>query len=86
MRAIELRLSMDDVTPHGYTVEFDTSGYLRLDDLAAAQSDEVLVRAKILRPNEARTKRGLEPIEGGDDFAAPAALPAPAPVQEIANA
>lgn len=85
MKAIELRLSMDDVTPHGYTVEFDTSGYLRLDDLAAAQSDEVLVRAKILRPNEARAKRGLEPIEGGNDWpAAPAALPAPA--QEPTNA
>lgn len=92
MRAIELRLSMDDVTPHGYTVEFDTSGYLRLDDLAAAQSDEVLVRARILRPNEARAKRGLEPIPGGDDWAAPAVpaveqpLALPAPAQEPANA
>lgn len=86
MKAIELRLSMDDVTPHGYTVEFDTSGYLRLDDLAAAKSDEVLVRAKILRPNEARAKRGLEPIEGGDAWPAtppPLALPA---AQETANA
>lgn len=86
MKAIELRLSMDDVTPHGYTVEFDTSGYLRLDDLAAAQSDEVLVRAKILRPNEARAKRGLEPIDGGDDWAPAPPLALPAPTQENANA
>lgn len=79
MTAIEGRLSMEDVTPRGYKVVFDTSSYLRLDDLAAAQSDEILIRSHVLEPNEAREKRGLEPIEGN---AAPAALPA---AQEVSN-
>ncbi|WP_340540416.1 phage portal protein [Nocardioides sp. GXZ039] len=61
MTAIEGRLSMDDVSPHGYTAAFDTSGYLRLDDLSAAQTDAVLISAKVLDPDEARVKRGLEP-------------------------
>lgn len=61
MTAIEGRLSMNDVTPYGYTVAFDTSAYLRLDDLAAAQTDSVLIAAKILDPEEARAKRGLDP-------------------------
>lgn len=61
MTAIEGRLSMDDVTPFGYTVRFDTSSYLRLDDLSAAQSDAVLIASKVLSPKEARAKRGLDP-------------------------
>ncbi len=73
MTAIEGRLSMGDVTPRGYTVAFDTSSYLRLDDLSAAQSDEVLIRSGVLTPDEARAKRGLEPL----GQPAPA-LPAPA--------
>jgi hypothetical protein len=78
MTAIESRLSMDDVTPHGYTVRFDSSAYLRLDDDLAATSDASLIAAKVLTPNEARAKRGLQPLEGGDTFptAAPAAVPA----------
>jgi hypothetical protein len=67
MSAIEARLSMPDVTPRGYTVAFDTSSYLRLDDLAAAQTDAVLITAKVLKPDEARAKRGLEAL--GDDAA-----------------
>lgn len=62
MTAVEGRLSMDDVTPHGYTVRFDTAGYLRLDDLAAAQSDAVLITSKVITRDEARAKRGLEPL------------------------
>jgi hypothetical protein len=72
MTAIEQRLSMDDVTPHGYTVRFDTSGYLRLDDEAAATTDATLVNAKILTIDEARAKRGLEPsaaLQGNPDTA-----------------
>lgn len=67
MKAIEARLSMDDVTPHGYTVAFDTSSYLRLDDLSAAQADSVLIAAKVLTRDEARAKRGLEPLGGVDN-------------------
>lgn len=62
MTAIEGRLSMPDVTPLGYTAAFDTANYLRLDDLAAAQADGALITAKVLTPDEARAKRGLEPL------------------------
>lgn len=66
MTAIESRLSMDDITPRGFKVAFDTSSYLRLDDLSAAQSDAVLIAAKVLQPDEARAKRGLEPLAETD--------------------
>ncbi len=62
MAGIEGRLSMNDVSPRGYRAGFDTSGYLRLDDLAAAQSDAVLITSKVLTVDEARAKRGLEPL------------------------
>lgn len=62
MTAIEGRLSMPDVTPRGYTVRFDTSAFLRLDDLSAAQADSVLIASKVLLPDEARARRGLEPL------------------------
>lgn len=85
MTAIEGRLSMDDVTPHGYTVQFDTSSYLRLDDMDAATADATLINARVLVPDEARARRGLEPLglpgpqreatEPQDDTT-PAALPA----------
>lgn len=65
MTAIESRASMNDLTPYGYTVTFDTSSYLRLDDLAAAQSDSILVASKIITRDEARVKRNLEPL--GED-------------------
>ena len=70
MRAIEDRFSMDDVTPRLHVVKFDPSAYFQMDDLAAAQADEILVRSKILTRDEARGKRGLE------------ALGEPAPSQE----
>lgn len=78
MTAVEGRLSMNDVTPVGYKTVFDTSSYLRLDDLAAAQSDEILIRSHVLTPDEGREKRGLEPL----GLPAPAALPA---AQEVAS-
>jgi phage portal protein BeeE len=85
MTAIESRLSMDDVTPHGYTVRFDSSAYLRLDDDLAATADASLITARVLTPNEARARRGLQPLEGGDTF--PAAAPAAAtPTEEPARA
>lgn len=72
MTAIEGRLSQDDVTPRGFKVKFDPSAYLRLDDLAAAQTDSLLIAAKVLHPDEARTKRSLEPR---DDLAVEPADP-----------
>lgn len=76
MTAIESRLSMSDVTPRGFTVKFDTSSYLRLDDVAAASADKTLIDARVLLPEEARAKRGLEPMPE----------PAAATTEEPANA
>lgn len=62
MTAVEGRLSMNDVTPVGFKAKFDTSSYLRLDDQAAAQTDQILIGSNVLLPDEARKKRGLEPL------------------------
>ncbi|WP_235739041.1 phage portal protein [Nocardioides alcanivorans] len=59
MRAIEGRLSMDDVTPPGYTVRFDTSQFAAADDKTAAETDEILIRAKVQTVEEVRARRGL---------------------------
>jgi hypothetical protein len=75
MTGVEGRLSMDDVTPHGYTGAHDLSGFLRLDDLAAAQADVALVAAGVLLRDEARAKRNLEPLADGAG-----AVPTPMPV------
>jgi hypothetical protein len=83
MTAIEGRISMDDLTPHGFTASFDTSSFLRLDDLSAAQADVALVNAGILGKDEARAKRGLDPTAIPEPPAAPAL---PAPTQEPVNA
>lgn len=80
MTAIEGRLTMEDVTPRGYRVVFDTSSYLRLDDQEAATTDAVLIAAHVLKPEEAREKRGLDPNTGPSYDQAPAALP-----QEVAS-
>lgn len=79
MTAVEGRLSMEDVTPRGYTTKFETSSYLRLDDQAAAQTDAILIGAKVLTPLEARDKRGLDP-DG-----APAEVPALPASTEVAS-
>jgi hypothetical protein len=83
MTAIEGRLSMADLTPFGYRVVFDTSSYLRLDDQAAAQTDQVLITSRVLTPDEARAKRGLEPLGLEEPAPTPAALPAAQ--QEVAQ-
>lgn len=89
MTAVEGRLSMEDVTPRGYKVVFDTSSYLRLDDQAAAQTDQILISSKVLSPEEAREKRGLDPatapVGATDPNTAPVGTPGALP-QEITNA
>lgn len=75
MTAIEDRLSMEDVTPRGFRVKFDTSAYLRSDDLTTAQTDEILIRSGVLLPEEARAKRSLTPLAPGATAATPPALP-----------
>lgn len=72
MAAIEDRLSMDDITPRGMRVAFDTTGYLRLDDLSAATVDKTLIDAGVITRDEARTKRDLKPLPAGDTADPPA--------------
>ena len=62
MTAIEGRLSMNDVTPAGYRADFDTTAFLRADDLTRAQTDSALIAAGILTVNEARAARSLPPV------------------------
>lgn len=62
MTAIEGRLSMDDITPTGYRVDFDDANFLRADDLTRAQTDSALIAAGILTINEARAHRSLPPL------------------------
>lgn len=73
MRAVEAALSMDTVTPRGFRVRFDTSDFGKADDLTSAQTDEVLIRSRVMTVDEVRARRGLEP------------LPAAAPAQENAH-
>ena len=62
IKAIEDRLSMPDVTPLGYQVKFDLSEFLKVDDVQAAQVDQVLIASKVMTVNEVRARRGLEPL------------------------
>lgn len=77
MRAVESRLSMDDVTPHGWSVRFDTADLLRPDDKTAADTDKVLIDAKINDVDEVRARRGLAPLTAAQRQAATPAAPAP---------
>lgn len=82
LKAIEGALSMDHVTPRGYKVQFDTSQFIKADDLTTAQSDAVLIQAGILTVNEVRERRGLNALKTTEPPPTPAALPAPAEEEE----
>lgn len=43
-----------------------------VDPLIQAQVNQIYVNCRVLKPNEVRADLGLEPIEGGDEFAQPA--------------
>lgn len=62
MKAFEERASRDDITPRGQAVTFDLTGFLRPDDLTAAQVDQVLIGSKILTIDEVRERRRLRPL------------------------
>lgn len=51
--------------PTGYEVEFDLSGLLRMDQTAAAEVEERLVKGGIKSPDEARRCFNLRPVPGG---------------------
>lgn len=50
----------------GYCTKFDLEGLLRMDARTRAEVDKTEISAGILAPNEARKKRGLLPVPGGD--------------------
>lgn len=52
--------------PTGYGVELDLDGLLRMDSKTRAEVDKAEVSAGILAPNEARAKRNLLPVKGGE--------------------
>jgi hypothetical protein len=62
MKAFEERASRDDVTPRGQLIGFDLGGFLRPDDLTAAQVDTTLTGAGILTIDEVRERRRLRPL------------------------
>lgn len=49
-----------------YEIEMDLDGLLRMDPLSQSEADYKSVSAGVLAPNEARKKRNLKPVEGGD--------------------
>lgn len=61
MRAVEAALSMDTVTPHGYTVRFDTADFVRADDLTTAQTDQILIDSGVTTPEAVAARRGIDP-------------------------
>ncbi|MFC6153658.1 phage portal protein [Nocardioides yefusunii] len=61
-RAIEDRLSMEDIAPPGYSVRFDTREFSRADDATQATTDAALVYADIVTRDEIRAERGLGPL------------------------
>lgn len=52
----------------------DLDDYTRPDPLTRAQTSEIRIRSKTLTPNEDRASEGLPPLEGGDEFPAPAPM------------
>lgn len=62
MKAFEERASRDDVTPRGQLIGFDLGGFLRPDDLTAAQVDQTLTSSGILTIDEVRERRRLRPL------------------------
>ncbi len=67
IECIELLLDEGLALPEKYGTEFDVEeGLLRMDTMSQAQVHATEIRAGYLAPNEARAKRGYEPVEGGD--------------------
>lgn len=55
--------------------KFDESELLRTDNKTKAETITLLVNGRIINPNEAREKFGMNPVEGLDEFANPAITP-----------
>lgn len=66
LAAVRERLSMDDITPHGTTVEVPSLGFLRTDLIGRANAYKTLIETGVLTPEEARGLEQLPPLEGTD--------------------
>ncbi len=53
--------------PLNYEVDCDETGLLRMDTAARYESLGVAIKGGMMKPNEARAKEGLAPVDGGDE-------------------
>jgi HK97 family phage portal protein len=66
LRRIESALS--SLIPGPQEIMFDTSGFLRADQISRYRAHGVGIMYGFLTPNEARAVEGLEPYDGGSEF------------------
>jgi len=59
-------LGLDQIPGKTYGTEFDLDDLLRMDTATKVKSVADSINAGFLKPNEARAKFDLEPVEGGD--------------------
>lgn len=71
-RAIEDRLSQDDVTPQGHYVRFDLNAFMQADDYTLAQTDVLLAGGPVLSRDEVRGRRNLAPLPTATETETPA--------------
>jgi HK97 family phage portal protein len=68
LEALELCLDEGLSLPKGMGVELDLDGLLRMDEKAQMAMLADGVKHGIVKPNEARAKRNLKPVAGGDSI------------------
>lgn len=66
IESIELCLTEGLDTPAGMHVELDLDGLLRMDSATQIDMLAKAVGGAIMKPNEARRRRRLDPVKGGD--------------------
>jgi HK97 family phage portal protein len=66
IESIELCLTEGLAVPTGYEVELDLGGLLRMDSATQIEMLAKAVGGAIMAPNEARKRRNLAPVAGGD--------------------
>lgn len=66
IEAAELCLDEGLELPGSYGTEFDLDGLLRMDTAALYKSNNDAVGGGWMKPNEARRRAGMAPVEGGD--------------------
>jgi HK97 family phage portal protein len=66
IEALELCLDEGLEVPTGYAVELDLDGLLRMDSTAHIEMLTKAVGGAVMTPNEARARRNLPPVTGGN--------------------